>query len=227
MLITRTTNLSVREVEADMDAMDDLALVQGFIAECRQGKCALLTNPNLHTEPSARSVQLVTKRGEVVATAKLGESRLQFVVNHNCCFAPLVHDELLEQGFFPLAEQRTPRFFQYFAAEVPPGYHRHWTTVRELWRVCWVKGGLTRSGIPMDLLIYTHSPDRRQQSWYPIRGMDCENGLLVVKLLGQEQRFNPTDMIAWLAKTELNVTHSALQNRQGRGDLRTFWPSRH
>jgi hypothetical protein len=224
MLITRNTSLSCREEKA---TMDDMSLVQQFILGCRRGENVLLTNPNLHTEPSARSVQLLTKRGEVVATAKLGELRLHFVVNHNCCFAPLAHEQLLKQSFFPLAEQRTPRFFQYFAAEVPQGYRSHWTSVRELWRTSWIKGGLTRTGIPMDLLIYTVAADGRQLGWQAIRGMDCEHGSLVIKLLGQEQKFAPEDMVAWLEKVALEVPLASLQARQGRSDSRGYWPTRH
>jgi hypothetical protein len=186
--------------------MDDATLIMRMIDACAAGETsALLMSTNLRTEFLPKHLQLLTKRGEVVATAKLGELRLNFVVNHLCCYAPLVHDALMARNFFPVPNQRLPNSYQYFRAEVPAGYRVHCTTVKELWRTCWTKGGLSRSGIPMDILIYALGPDHRQYQWCPIRGMDCLNGTLAVKLLNREETLDPEVMVTWLEQVEISM----------------------
>jgi hypothetical protein len=205
--------------------MDDATLIQRFIDTCSVGETfEPLMSANLRIETLPKHVQVLTKRGEVAATAKLGELRLSFVVNHHCCYAPLIHEALIARNFFPVQNQRVPHSYQYFRAEMPAGYKQHWTTVKELWRACWTRGGLSRSGIPMDILIYALGPDRRQYTWCPLRGMDCAHGKLEIKLLNRVESLDPNDMISWIEQVEVSVTRfaPAPEARRVRPDIRPY-----
>jgi hypothetical protein len=207
--------------------MDDATLIQRFIDSCCEGESSdLLMSANLRSEILPKHLQLLTKRGEVVATAKIGELRLSFIVNHHCCYAPLVHEALFARNFFPVQNQRVAHSYQYFKAEVPHGYKPRWTTVKELWRTCWTKGGLTRSGIPIDILLYALGPDNRQYTWCPIRGMDCVSGMLAVKLLNREETLDPNAMITWMEQVEITINRFVQQDRRIRPDIRPYLRSK-
>lgn len=58
-----------------------------------------------------------------------------------------------------------------------------------------------RSGIPLDLLVWRQGPAETKETWYSLRGMDCENGQLMIKMLGWTEMIASTDLVMW-AKTD-------------------------
>lgn len=200
--------------------LDDTGLIRTFVNGFVQGQSLLLCNANLRTEPVCGSLQLLSKKEGIISTAKISEVNPNAVVKSSSTYWPLVHKALLDQSFFPLLDPKIHTRYEYQHRDIPSGYQVNCTTAKELWRFCWGQGHSSRYGIPTDFLIYGRGPLGNKENWYPIKGMDCLNGQLFVKMLGWETPFAPEDMVVWLRKITHNPQKSATPNHPVRPDLR-------
>uniref|UniRef100_B8HXI9 Uncharacterized protein n=1 Tax=Cyanothece sp. (strain PCC 7425 / ATCC 29141) TaxID=395961 RepID=B8HXI9_CYAP4 len=206
------------------ECMDDKTLVYSFVKGFMQSQSLLLCNSNLRTEPVCGSVQLLSKKEGVLATAQMHETPLTVLVKQKTSYWSLVHTALVEACYFPLPKNIKDVCFKYQHREIPAGYEVHCTSAKELWRVCWGSGHAKRYGIPMDLLIFSQGSLQRKSTWHPIKGMDSRDGRLFIKLLGGEESFGIDDLVVWLKKSD-NAPTSPYDRSSHRGirpDLRAY-----
>jgi hypothetical protein len=183
----------------------DEVLIQGFVDDFLQGNSAFLSNQNLRTEALFNTMQLLSAKEGVVATAKGRETPIKMVVRSSSSYWEFLHHCLTTQSFYPLLKAPQENCYIYRFCEPPEGYQLYCTTARELWRACWGRGFGVRSGIPLDLLVWRQGPAETKETWYSLRGMDCENGQLMVKMLGWTETISSTDLIVW-SKTDPDST---------------------
>ena len=179
----------------------DEVLIQGFVDDFLQGNSAFLSNQNLRTEALFNTMQLLSAREGVVATAKGRETPIKMVVRSSSSYWEFLHHCLTTQSFYPLLKASQENCYIYRFCEPPQGYQLYCTTARELWRACWGRGFGVRSGIPLDLLVWRQGPAENKETWYSLRGMDCENGQLMIKMLGWTETISSTDLVIW-SKTD-------------------------
>jgi hypothetical protein len=179
----------------------DEVLIQGFVDDFLQGHTAFLSNQNLRTEVLFNSTQLLSSKEGVVATAKGKDTPIKMVVRSSSSYWELLHSCLCAQNFYPLMKAPQDGCYIYRFCEAPEGYQLYCTTAKELWRACWGRGFGMRSGIPLDLLVWRQGPAETKEAWYSLRGMDCENGQLMIKMLGWTETISSTDLVMW-AKTD-------------------------
>lgn len=172
----------------------DEELIQRFIDGFIQGHSVLLSNRALRTEPLFKSVQLMAGH-DVIATAYLQEPPIRVVVHHLPPYGHLLSQALLAESFYPLMRTGNQYTYQYCTA--PKGYELHCTTAKELWRVCWGRGFSLRSGIPLDLLVWGGESSRTEDNWRSLRGIDCDQGKLHIKLLGGNLAVAGSDLVVW------------------------------
>jgi hypothetical protein len=212
--------------------MSDEILVQTFIEEFFHGNIALLSNPHLRTEPLFDSMQLLSASDGVIATAKLKSTPMEMIVRHGSALGELMHQSLLMQMFYPMLKAPAEGCYIYRFCEPPEGYSLQCATAKDLWRACWGRGFGVRSGIPMDLLVWRKGPPGSKETWYSLKGMDCDNGQLTIKLLGWMDAVMGTDLIVWARQISAIQSNSTSQ-RMGtaskagdRADIRNHPPFR-
>jgi hypothetical protein len=192
--------------------LSDEVLVQRFVDDFLQGHTDFLSNQNLRTEGLFNSMQLLSAKEGVVATAKGKDTPIKMMVRSSSSYWDLLHRHLTEQSFYPLLKAPQENCYVYRFCEAPEGYHLHCTTAKELWRACWGRGFGLRSGIPLDLLVWRQGPAESKENWYSLRGMDCENGQLMIKMLGWTETIESTDLVMW-ARTDQEPFRGSSESR--------------
>jgi len=192
--------------------MDDATLIQAFVEGLIQGKPALVSNPNLRTEPVFDAIQLIAKKEGLIATAKLTAQPRSAMVRRETFYWESIHESMVAKNFLPTGEVQTKDFYNYQQHTVPKGYEMHYTDAMQLWRAWWGRKGRSRIGIPMELLILNGG------SWSPLREIICSNGSLYIKTLGRDIVIHGSETIVWLKKiVEANLAPQAPQAPTLRG----------
>lgn len=182
--------------------MDDLTLIEAFIAGSIQGEVVLLSNPNLRSEPIFDTVQLLAKKEGIIAIARPRQEPRSTLVKQKSFYREEIHQAMLAKGFLPIGTTEKDGFNNYQHYPVPNGYQLHYTNALQLWGVWWERKSRSRLGIPMDLLIFN------QGSWSPFRDLMCSDGTLYLKTLGRELILHGSDMVVWLKKLEEDASPS-------------------
>lgn len=222
----------VRYTEAVMSrqvsTMSDENLIQAFVDGFLQGQTILLSNQQLRTEPLFDSMQLLSGKEGVIATAKLHATPMAMIVRHNSSYWEMMHQSLAQHDFHPLSPTSPKGSYLYRYCETPEGYNLQCTTAKELWRAVWGRGFGLRSGIPLDLLVWRKGPAGSKETWYSLRGMDCDNGQLAIKLLGWTDPVAGTDLVVWARQDLSRNANQSATNPQSkvRPDLRAHLPFR-
>jgi hypothetical protein len=204
--------------------MSDEILIQTFIEEFFHGNIALLSNPHLRTEPLFDSMQLLSSADGVIATAKLKSTPMEMIVRHGTALGELMHQLLLKQMFYPMLKAPAEGCYIYRFCEPPEGYFLQCATAKDLWRACWGRGFGVRSGIPMDLLVWRKGPPGSKETWYSLKGMDCDNGQLTIKLLGWTDAVMGTDLLVWarqISASQPSSTHQRMGSNGSQAEIRT------
>ena len=71
--------------------MDDLTLIEAFIASFIQGEVVLLSNPNLRCEPIFGTVQLLAKKEGIIAIAKPNQEPRSALVKQDSLYWEEIH----------------------------------------------------------------------------------------------------------------------------------------
>lgn len=198
-------------------SLSNETLIEKFVDGFLQGHVSLLSNQKLKTEPLFDSMQLLSSRGEVLATARVRSTPICMIVRRVSSYWELLHQTLLAQSFYPLMPAPQEGCYIYRFIEAPTGYELHCTTAKELWRACWGRGFSMRSGIPLDLLVWRQGPTGGKEDWHSLRGMDCEQGQLMIKMLGWNTTVDSSELIVWAKQTtatRLGVSSNASSLRQ-------------
>lgn len=193
--------------------MSDEVLIQTFIEEFFHGQTVLLSNHHLRTEPLFDSMQLLSSAEGVIATAKLRSTPMEMIVRQGSPSGELMHQLLLQQSFYPMLKAPAGGCYIYRFCEPPEGYFIQCATAKDLWRACWGRGFSARSGIPMDLLVWRKGPPGSKETWYSLKGMDCDNGQLMIKLLGWTDAVMGTDLVVWARQIATSQSTNPPQRR--------------
>lgn len=175
-----------------MPILDDTTLIQQFIS----GEVTLAANQNLRIEPAFDSVQLLAKRGGLIASLKRVGSRQTIVMRQPSDYSVLMHQLLLARHFVPTSGNGDQSgSAEYRADDIPDGYEVAHTTAKELWKEWWRTARHSgMHGIQMDLLIFA------RDTWYPIRNIVCSQGNLFVTTLVSEVSFMGDESLTWLRR---------------------------
>ncbi|MGF1602837.1 MAG: hypothetical protein ACFCU8_12590 [Thermosynechococcaceae cyanobacterium] len=214
MLASQTT-----PSQSSSSCSTDEELIQRFVEGFIQGNSVLLSNRSLRTEPLFKSMQLMAGH-DVIATANLKDPPIQVVVNHATSYGPLLQEALIAESFYPLTRTGQSHQYIYQYCSSPENYDIRCTTAKELWRVCWGRGFSVRSGIPLDLLVWGGGTSRSPQNWRPLRGIDCDQGKLQIKLLGGSFSVSSSDPVVWAKQQSTEATP---RERRTRPDLRGYY----
>ncbi|UBF25648.1 hypothetical protein K9N68_29485 [Kovacikia minuta CCNUW1] len=174
-----------------MNTLDDATLIQQFVKR----EVTLVSNQNLRVESAFDSVQLLAKRGGLIATIKQVKGIDIFAVRRSSEYGQQVHESLVDNNFIPTKKLDKSEFWQYEECQPSPGYKLHCTAAKFLWKEWWTSVRYSnRNAIQTDLLI------RVRDTWYPIREAVCSQGLLYITTLVSEFVFQGSDQIIWLSK---------------------------
>jgi hypothetical protein len=123
-----------------------------------------------------------------------------------------VHHILVENRYMPINLASQAEFMQYQARHLPEGYKLHCAEARLLWKDWWrgLRHG-KRNTIQTDLLI--HSRD----TWYPVRDVACNQGVLFVTTLVSEFIFQGSDQVIWLTR-EADVPNLVTESADSEGE---------
>lgn len=177
--------------------MSDETLIQEFIGGILRGDGVLLSNSNLRIEPVLYSLQLLSQKDGLIASVNIKNIPTIIEAREETEYWPLVHQNLLDEKYLPFSSQPRPKTYRYKFCDVPKGYTVCCSTAKELWRVCWGRGFGLRHGIPLDLIIWLPGSGDRKDTWQALRGMNCEQGKLEMKLLGQKQIVDSHELVVW------------------------------
>lgn len=192
--------------------LSDEVLIQAFVDDFLQGRTALLSNQNLRTEPLFDSMQLLSSKEGVIATAKVKDTPIKMIARSSSSYWGLLHNCLTAQSFYPMLKAPQEGCYIYRFCEAPEGYTLYCTTAKDLWRACWGRRFGMRSGIPLDLLVWRQGPAGTKENWYSLRGMDCENGQLIIKMLGWAETIASNDLVIWTRENQ-GSNRSDLESR--------------
>lgn len=178
-----------------MTKIDDITLIRKFI----QGELTLLANNNLRVEPAFNTAQLLAKRGELLATAKLVGQIRSILVRQSSVYEELINRILSEHRYIPthINEQG---LVQYEPCPIPDGYELNYTEVRQLWkiwRVCYCKHDYSQRNRP-------RKPDaqalliRRDKGWAPIIFISYAQENFFIEIPGDEIMLYSSDRLVWL-----------------------------
>ncbi|MBC7968672.1 MAG: hypothetical protein H7Z11_00835 [Verrucomicrobia bacterium] len=175
-----------------MHILNDATLIQQFIS----GEATLAANQNLRIESAFDSVQLLSKRGGLLASIKRIASRQTVLMRQKSDYSTLMHQVLLAHHFIPTPGRGDqPGFEQYRADEIPAGYEVTYATAKELWKEWWRKARQASiHSIHTDLLIFA------RDTWYPIRNIICSEGVLFITTLVSEASFESDAQLTWLRR---------------------------
>ncbi len=205
--------------QQDSSCYTNEELIQHFVEGFIQGNPLLLSNPTLRTEPLFKSMQLIAGH-DVIATAHLQEAPIRVVALYTKPYGQLLQQALLAENFYPLARTGQSQQYVYQYCTPPDGYDIYCTTAKELWRVCWGRGFSLRSGIPLDLLVWGGSSSRSHENWRSLRGIDCDQGKLQIKLLGGSFAVDSTELVVWSKQQSLQAMP---REQRARPDLRGYY----
>jgi len=216
-----TTN--PRSPGSSVDPLEDPTLIAAFVANFVQSQPLLLANANLRIEPTFDTLQLLSRKEGLLATAALIAQPLTARVRSGSGYWDCLHQTLIEQSLFPIPSLHKGQFHTYQHRQVPAGYQMHCTSAKALWRVWWAGGVHSRFGISMELLILNRGPLGRQETWHPVRGMESHLGSIFVRMLGGEIALDPSELVVWLKKED---TPEKPSEQRLRPDLRGIYRRR-
>jgi hypothetical protein len=171
-----------------MSKLNDVELIRRFI----QGDLSFLSNHNLRLQPAFNSAQLLAKRGELIATAKLVGHIRAILVRQSSAYQELLNRILTEHQFLPIGINDRG-LVEYEHSPIPPGYEANYTEVRHLWKA-W--RAHYRRNAKLQVLI------RSNQAWLPLQKIEFGQENFFLHVPGDEKMLCVSDRIIWLSPTE-------------------------
>lgn len=176
--------------------MDNLSLISSFVESALAGKRALMANSELRLEPIGDTLQLWAKQEGMIASARLAQTTASVILKDKTHYWPSLHNTLLDNSFLPLHPAPSKGFYQYEFAKVPPHYEVNYTDGLLLLQAWWqYQKQEDKSGLLGMLVWYG-------RTWYPIRNIDCKQGVLSILSWGNEISIQPAERVVWLMKAD-------------------------
>jgi hypothetical protein len=192
-----------------MSTLDDTVLIQQFI----HGHATLAANQSLRVEPAFNSLQLLAKRGGLLAMLQQNNGSFIVLLRQGSEYRNLIRHILLENSFLPQGTVQQSEFEQYQETQIPAGYNLHCTEARVLWKEWWTTTrNNNRNGIQTDLLIFTRN------TWYPVRDITSGHSTLFLKTLANELIFEGNQEVIWLKRS------AEAEQEKPEGERQSFEP---
>ncbi|MBW4540832.1 MAG: hypothetical protein KME43_17025 [Myxacorys chilensis ATA2-1-KO14] len=172
-----------------MNPDNDIALIQKFV----QGELSLLANQNLRVEPAFDTAQLLSKKGGLLATAKLVGQIRSVLVRQSSTYQELINRILVEHRYIPISVNEKG-FVEYEHRPIPSGYELNSTEVRQLWKIWRIYYSKKQDQAP--LLVLT------SQGWEAVRTIAFSQESFFIQLETDELMLQVSDRIVWLSPVE-------------------------
>ncbi|MER3433360.1 MAG: hypothetical protein C4288_08010 [Leptolyngbya sp. ERB_1_1] len=172
-----------------MNNLDNTELIKKFV----EGELSFLANRNLRIEPAFNTEQLLARKGELIATAKLVGKIRAVLVRQPSAYQELVNRVLVVQQYIPI-EIDAQGFVKYERCPIPPGYEANYSEFRQLWKA-WRIYSSSPSNAP--LLI------REGNTWLPVQKIEFAKETFFIRVPGDEKMVRISDRLVWLSPTEL------------------------
>lgn len=186
--------------------LDDITLIRKYLRQ----ESILLSNPQLRVQAASETaVQLMSRRGELLATADFTALPPTIRIRPKTDYETLLHEMLVAHHFLPQGQCEDQDLACYSYHPVPDGYSLHVTPALDFWKKWWSRyRSLTpveRGGSQTDLMLFTH------RKWYPVRDVISDRGTLFIKTWVGETAHTATDQVVWLAKAEPAIAEDKTQ----------------
>ncbi len=179
-----------------MAALNDITLIQKFV----KGEDTLLANLNLRIEPGFNAVQLLGKKGGLIATLKLADKVRIALVRRESEYWEVLHQVLQNNSFVPKDQAEQQGFTQYEQHEIPAGYKMNYTEATLLWKAWWLHSRQKYNrNLQLDILIF------QRNTWYPIKDIIYSQGTLFIKTWISEVVLRGSDRLIWLSQAQKHL----------------------
>jgi hypothetical protein len=174
-----------------VNLLDDISLIQEYI----QGKNKLGFNNNLRIEPAGETIQLLTKKGVMLASVNVASQFKVILVRQNSNYWELINKILLENSLMPTGKL-VNELMRYEYHPIPRGYKINYAEANELWQY-WQRNTSpdTDSSKRLNLLVFN------PEGWQPIKDVALSNETVFIKTYASDVVIHNCSRIAWLAPT--------------------------
>lgn len=178
-----------------IEKLDDIALIQQFI----QGRAKLTFNQNLRVEPVSDTIQLLTKKGFLLATVNLASQFKIILVRYESNYWQQINQVLLENHLMPTGKvERGLMRYEYHP--VPIGYQMNYAEALHIWKVWRNQADRPLDNARINLLIFS------LDSWQPIQDMTFSKESVFIKTYASEIVVHSCDRVVWISPSEDNKT---------------------
>jgi hypothetical protein len=175
-----------------INSLDDTTLIKEFIS----GRKQLIFNQNLSIEPVYNSLQLLTKKGLLLATlSDAGQYKTVFV-KPQTSYCEIIHNILLEQSIMPTNEVEHG-LIRYEYNPIPLGYQIHHAEANALWKI-WRQNVKSKLDIEKHLSILAFT----KEGWQPVIEISYGNESVFIKTCVDEIVVHISDRIFWSSPKE-------------------------
>jgi hypothetical protein len=183
-----------------INTLDDIALIQQFI----QGRAKLSFNHNLRIEPVADTVQLLTKKGLLLATVNLA-SQFKVIFVRQSTYWQQINQVLLENHLMPTGKIESG-LMRYEYHPVPIGYQINYAEALNVWKLWRTHANSHKSdeSARINLLVFA------EECWQPIQEMAFSQESIFIKTYASEIMVHSSDRVIWISPNEGNETPEIL-----------------
>ncbi len=180
--------------------LDDATLIKEFIS----GKKQLIFNQNLCIEPVSDSLQLLTKKGLLLATLnEAGQYKVVFI-KPQTTYCEIIHNMLLEHSIMP-TEKIEHGLMRYEYKPIPLGYQIHHAESNVLWKI-WRQNSSHKTSQNISSKLDTEKPlyilAFTSEGWQPVIEMASGNESIFIRTCIDEIVVHLSDRIFWSSPKE-------------------------
>jgi hypothetical protein len=174
-----------------MDLLDDIELVRQFV----KGEVKLHYNQNLRVEPLSDTIQLISKKGILLAKLQYANNLKVFLVRRESDYWELINRLLIENSVIPIGKE-DGGLMRYEYKPVPDGFNVNHGEVVNLWRIWRFQTHKKRSNVVMEkgLQIFIHD------HWQPIKSIVFNQEDVYVTTFSDELVFTVNQLVIWASK---------------------------
>ncbi|AFZ04235.1 hypothetical protein [Calothrix sp. PCC 6303] len=174
-----------------MNLLDDIELVRQFI----QGEIKLYYNHNLRVEPLSDTIQLLSKKGILLAKVKNTDNSKVFFIRKESDYWELLNRLLIENSVIPLGKEEGG-LMRYEYQPVPDGFKVNYGEVVNLWRIWRFQTHKKRSDVVIEkgLQIFINN------KWQAVRSMVFNQEDVYITTSSDELVFTVNQRIIWASK---------------------------
>ncbi|BAY23551.1 hypothetical protein NIES2100_33430 [Calothrix sp. NIES-2100] len=175
-----------------LNLMDDKTLISQYV----QGKTRLAFNQNLRIESISETIQLLTKKGFLLASINLANQSKVFLVRQNSNHLELINQVLLENSFIPTGKIENG-LMRYEYYQIPVGYQMYYTEVKHLWKLWRSQINLPgKNQTALNLLIFSG------KGFEKIHEMAFSRESLYIKTTNNEILVQSGDRVIWISSVQ-------------------------